>query len=114
SLAQRSADAAREIKSLISASVGQVATGATVVAEAASTIEELMGSAQRIDALLGGITTGTSEQSQGVAQVGSAIQQLDHATQQNAALVEESSAAAESLREQAIVLSKEVGRFRLP
>ncbi len=114
SLAQRSADAAREIKSLISASVGQVATGTTVVAEAARTIEELMGSARRIDALLGGITTGTSEQAQGVAQVGSAIQQLDHATQQNAALVEESSAAAESLREQAIALAKEVGRFRLP
>ncbi len=113
-LAQRSADAAREIKSLISASVGQVATGTTVVAEAARTIDELQASAQRIDVLLGGITTGTSEQSQGVAQVGSAIQQLDQATQQNAALVEQSSAAAESLREQAIALAKDVGRFRLP
>jgi methyl-accepting chemotaxis protein len=113
-LAQRSADAAREIKSLISASVGQVATGTTVVAEAARTIEGLQASAQRIDVLLGGITTGTSEQSQGVAQVGSAIQQLDQATQQNAALVEQSSAAAESLREQAIALAKDVGRFRLP
>ena len=112
-LAQRSAEAAREIKSLIGASVDKVATGASLVASAGSTMNEIVASVQRVSDVIGEITAAASEQSSGLGQVKSAVGQLDLMTQQNAALVEESAAAAESLKEQAARLTGLVGRFRL-
>ena len=113
-LAQRSAEAAREIKTLISASVEKVETGTTIVREAGSTMGDIVSSASHISALLAQIATGSSEQSQGIGQVGSAVQELDRATQQNAAMVEQTAAAASSLRDQAQGLAAEVARFKLP
>ncbi len=113
SLAGRSADAAKEIKSLIGSSVDRVEAGSKLVAEAGKTMEELVGAVQRVKDIMGEITTATAEQSDGIAQVNIAITQLDQVTQQNAALVEQSTAAAESLREQAVTLSSAVGAFRL-
>ncbi|HEY0955581.1 MAG TPA: methyl-accepting chemotaxis protein [Roseateles sp.] len=113
SLAGRSADAAKEIKGLISSSVDRVEAGSKLVAEAGKTMEELVGAVQRVKDIMGEITTATAEQSDGIAQVNIAITQLDQVTQQNAALVEQSTAAAESLREQAVTLSSAVGAFRL-
>jgi methyl-accepting chemotaxis protein len=114
SLAQRSAQAAREIKSLIATSVGKVASGSLVVQGAGSTMEELVGNARRMNELLAQISTAASEQSGGVSQVGSAVSELDRMTQQNAALVEQTAAAAAALNEQATALAEEVGRFKLP
>ncbi|MFG6413514.1 methyl-accepting chemotaxis protein [Roseateles sp. DC23W] len=113
SLAGRSADAAKEIKGLIGSSVDRVEAGAKLVAEAGKTMEELVGAVQRVKDIMGEITTATAEQSDGIAQVNIAIAQLDQVTQQNAALVEESTAAAESLREQAVTLTGAVGTFRV-
>ncbi|PTT88609.1 hypothetical protein DBR42_09405 [Pelomonas sp. HMWF004] len=112
-LAGRSADAAKEIKTLISRSVERVDTGSRLVAEAGKTMDELVGAVQRVKDIMGEITTATAEQSDGIAQVNIAISQLDQVTQQNAALVEESSAAAESLREQALTLNNAVGTFQV-
>ena len=113
SLAGRSADAAKEIKSLIGSSVERVEAGARLVGEAGKTMEELVGAVQRVKDIMGEITTATAEQSDGIAQVNIAITQLDQVTQQNAALVEQSTAAAESLREQALTLTGAVGTFRV-
>ncbi|MBI5719587.1 MAG: CZB domain-containing protein [Burkholderiales bacterium] len=113
-LAQRSAEAAREIKSLIGSSVEQVEAGADVVRKAGVTIEEIVGSSQRVDRLLGEITTSAREQSLGVGQIGQAVNELDRMTQQNAALVEETAAAATAMKQQAAALAQEVARFRVP
>ena len=113
-LAQRSAAAAREIKTLIGHSVDQVEAGAGVVRKAGASIEDTVDSSRRVDALLGSVATGAREQSQGIAQIGAAVQELDRMTQQNAALVEETAAAAAAMKEQALVLAGEVARFRMP
>ena len=113
SLAQRSAEAAKEIKTLIGNSVEKVETGTRLVADAGNTMGEIVSSVQRVTDIIGEISAATSEQSQGIGQVGVAVTQLDQMTQQNAALVEESAAAAESLRDQASRLAGVVATFRL-
>ncbi len=113
SLAQRSAEAAREIKSLIGNSVEKVESGSRLVAEAGTTMNEIVASVRRVNDIIGEITSTASEQSDGIGQVSTAVGQLDQMTQQNAALVEESAAAAESLRDQAGRLAEMVGRFRI-
>jgi methyl-accepting chemotaxis protein len=113
SLAQRSATAAREIKSLIEASVERVEDGTRYVNDAGATMSEIMSSVQRVSDVISEITASANEQSQGIEQVTSAVNQLDQMTQQNAALVEESAAAAESLKDQATRLSAMVQTFRL-
>ena len=112
-LAGRSAAAAREIKTLINASIEQVASGNAVVADAGKTIGEVVLNANRIAELMREIATATQEQTAGVAQVGTAIYDLDQATQQNAALVEETAAASSSLSEQANRLAEEISFFKL-
>ena len=113
SLAQRSAAAAREIKGLIGTSVDKVEAGTRLVQNAGSTMGEIVSSVQRVTDVIGEITAAATEQSQGIQQVNGAVVQLDQMTQQNAALVEESAAAAESLREQAERLYGVVGTFQL-
>ncbi len=113
SLAQRSAEAAREIKALIGTSVDKVETGSKLVQDAGSTMSEIVASVQRVSAIIGEITAAAAEQSTGIGQVSSSVNQLDRMTQQNAALVEQSAAAAESLKEQAHKLAGVVGSFRL-
>jgi methyl-accepting chemotaxis protein len=112
-LAQRSAEAAKEIKGLIGSSVGRVEAGSRLVAEAGQTMSEIVGSVQRVSDIIGEITAAAGEQSDGIGQVNTAVNQLDQMTQQNAALVEESAAAAESLRDQASRLADVVQVFRL-
>ena len=113
SLAQRSASAAREIKSLIGDSVERVANGTRLVSDAGSTMGEIVSSVQRVTAMIGEITHAATEQSSGLGQVNLAVSELDRMTQQNAALVEQSAAAAESLKEQATRLAGLVATFRL-
>jgi methyl-accepting chemotaxis protein len=113
SLAQRSAQAAKEIKSLIDASVDKVDSGSRLVADAGQSMTEIVNSVRRVTDIIGEITSAASEQSDGIGQVNTAVTQLDQMTQQNAALVEESAAAAESLKEQALRLSGVVSVFRL-
>src|SRR3989344_3172218 len=113
SLAQRSAEAAKEIKLLISASVEKVETGSRLVSDAGTTMTDIVQSVQRVTDMIGEITAASSEQSAGVSQVNKAISNLDQMTQQNAALVEESAAAAQSLREQADPLAREVSMFKV-
>jgi methyl-accepting chemotaxis protein len=113
SLAQRSAEAAKEIKGLIGSSVDRVETGSRLVAEAGTTIQEVVRNAQRIAGIIGEITAAAGEQSDGIGQVNVAVSQLDQMTQQNAALVEESAAAAESLKDQATRLAQVVQVFRI-
>jgi methyl-accepting chemotaxis protein len=112
-LAQRSAGAAKEIKMLIGASVERVDAGSRLVADAGSTMDEIVTSVQRVTDIMGEISSATSEQSQGIGQVNVAVSQLDQMTQQNAALVEESAAAAEGLKDQATRLADVVRVFRL-
>ena len=112
-LAQRSAQAAKEIKTLINASVEKVGTGTELVGSAGSTMNEIVASVQRVTDIIGEIRAATSEQSQGIAQVNATMNQLDQMTQQNSALVEESTAAADSLREQAMKLTEVVALFRV-
>jgi len=112
-LAQRSAEAAREIKGLISASVEKVESGAHLVRDAGSTMAEIVASVQRVTDIIGEISARATEQSSGIGQVNQAVLQLDGMTQQNAALVEQSAAAAESLKEQASHLAGVVRVFRL-
>ena len=112
-LAQRSAEAAREIKGLIGASVERVEAGNTLVGEAGRTMDDVVGQVRRVADMIGEISAASSEQSKGIAQVGEAVNQLDQVTQQNAALVEESAAAAESLRGQAAQLAETVSTFKL-
>jgi methyl-accepting chemotaxis protein len=113
-LAQRSADAAREIKVLIGRSVDQVQAGTTIVRGAGKTIEEIVASSQRVDHSLGEVTAGAREQALGIGQIGHAVQELDRMTQQNAAMVEETAAAASAMKDQAHTLAEEVARFKLP
>jgi len=113
SLAQRSAEAAREIKTLIGASVERVETGARLVQDAGSTMTEIVASVQRVTDIIGEISAAATEQSAGIGSVNGAVVQLDQMTQQNAALVEESAAAAESLKDQASRLVEGVAMFRL-
>jgi methyl-accepting chemotaxis protein len=112
-LAGRSAEAAREIKSLISASVERVERGTELVDQAGKTMGEIVGAIRGVSDTVAAISHASSEQSNGVGQVGNAITQMDQVTQQNAALVEESAAAAESLRVQAQQLVQTVSVFRL-
>ncbi|MFG6467645.1 methyl-accepting chemotaxis protein [Roseateles sp. BYS87W] len=111
-LAQRSAEAAKEIKSLIGVSVERVEQGAQLVNRAGETMDHVVASIGRVAQIVREISAASQEQSTGVNQVGQAITQMDQATQQNAALVEESAAAAESLRHQADELVKLVSTFR--
>jgi methyl-accepting chemotaxis protein len=113
-LAARSGDAAKEIKTLITASLEQVQSGTRVVADAGSTIGVIVNNADRIAQMMGAISAATREQSGGVGQVGAAVQELDQATQQNAALVEQTAAAVLTLSEQADRLAREVSFFRVP
>ena len=113
SLAQRSAEAAREIKSLIGDSVDKVEAGTALVAEAGATIDDVVSQVRRMTDLMGEIHASTDEQSTGIVQVNQAVAQIDQGTQQNAALVEQSAAAAESLKQQAAGLSQLVATFRL-
>ncbi len=113
SLAQRSADAAKEIKTLIHASVERVELGTTLVDKAGATMNEVVSAIRRVTDIVGEISAASSEQSAGVAQAGDAITEMDQATQQNAALVEQSAAAADSLKVQAQQLVQAVAVFRL-
>ena len=112
-LAGRSAAAAREIKDLISDSVGKVDAGTQLVNEAGKTMEEVVSSVARVTAIISGISAASQEQSTGIEQVNQAIVQMDDVTQQNAALVEQAAAAAESMQEQAAALVQAVAAFRL-
>ena len=112
-LAGRSAEAAKEIKSLITASVERVEQGTALVDQAGATMTEVVSSIKRVTDIVGEISAASHEQSAGVSQVGEAISQMDLVTQQNAALVEESAAAAESLKEQALQLVQAVAVFKL-
>jgi methyl-accepting chemotaxis protein len=112
-LAQRSADAAREIKTLISTSVERVEEGSTLVDQAGTTMRDVEAAIQRVTDIVAEITAASAEQSTGVSQVGEAVTQMDKATQQNAALVEQSAAAAESLKLQAQNIVQAISAFRL-
>jgi methyl-accepting chemotaxis protein len=112
-LAQRSAQAAREIKQLISDSVQKVDSGSRQVTEAGQTMRDIVDQVKRVADLIGEITSATLEQDSGIGQVNSAVTQLDQMTQQNAALVEQSAAAAESLKHQAARLAQAVAIFKL-
>jgi aerotaxis receptor len=112
SLAQRSATAAKEIKSLIDASVEKVDSGSKLVDDAGRTMDEIVAQVKRVSDLIAEISSATSEQSAGVLQVDRAVSELDNITQQNAALVEQSTAALASLKQQATRLVDAVGVFR--
>jgi methyl-accepting chemotaxis protein len=112
-LAQRSAEAAKEIKSLISASVERVDSGTQQVQAAGATMTEIVASVQRVTDIIGEISAAAREQSEGIAVVNGSVVQLDQMTQQNAALVEESAAAAESLREQSARMAEAISVFKL-
>jgi methyl-accepting chemotaxis protein len=112
-LAQRSAAAAKEIKTLIGDSVEKVEGGSKLVAQAGQTMDEIVTSIRRVTDIMSEITAASAEQSQGIEQVNTAITQMDEVTQQNAALVEEAAAAAEALEEQAQNLAVSVGTFKM-
>lgn len=112
-LAQRSAQAAREIKILIEASGEKVDSGAKLVEEAGKAMQEIVIGVQRVNDIIGEISAASNEQSAGIAQINQDVSRLDDMTQQNAALVEESAAAATSMREQTSLLTKAVAAFRL-
>jgi methyl-accepting chemotaxis protein len=112
-LAQRSAAAAKEIKSLIGKSVEQVDVGSKQAHQAGQTLKDVVSSVGRVTSLVGEISTATAEQAKGIEEINKAVAQLDHATQQNAALVEESAATAECLKDQASNLSQSVQQFKL-
>jgi methyl-accepting chemotaxis protein-1 (serine sensor receptor) len=113
SLAQRSAQAAKEIKQLITDSNEKVETGSRLVDEAGSTMNDIVTQVRRMNDLIAEVNASTTEQSVGIGQVNQAVASLDHGTQQNAALVEESAAAAESLRQQAAALQDVIAAFKL-
>jgi methyl-accepting chemotaxis protein len=113
SLASRSAEAAKEIKSLIGASVEKVETGTQQVNDAGASMGEIVSQVKRVSELISEISRATIEQSTGIGQVGEAVTQLDQVTQQNAALVEESAAAADSLKQQAARMAEVVSVFKL-
>jgi len=113
SLAQRSASAAKEIKSLIDDSVGKVDAGSRLVDQAGATMDEIVASVKRVTDIIGEITSASHEQEAGIEQINQAITEMDNVTQQNASLVEEASAAASSLRDQAANLAQVVSVFKL-
>ena len=113
-LAGRSAEAAKEIKALITTSTAEVASGTGIVKEAGHNIEEIVQKAEHIKQLLDNVTHGAHEQSMGITQIGEAVQELDRNTQANAALVEETAAAATSQRTAAVRMAAQVDEFRLP
>ncbi len=110
-LAHRSVDAAKEIKGLISASVGSVESGSAMVDEAGRAMDDIVAQVKRVSSLIAEISTATNEQSLGIRQIGNAVEHLDDVTQQNAALVEETTAASQSLKEQMSRLAEAVGVF---
>ncbi|HKX43681.1 MAG TPA: methyl-accepting chemotaxis protein, partial [Burkholderiaceae bacterium] len=112
-LAQRSAQAAREIKGLIGDSADKVATGSQLVGDAGRTMGDIVAQVRRVNDMLVEISSATEQQTTGIGQINDAVVQLDQVTQQNAALVEESAAAAESLKQQAARLVGAVSVFRL-
>jgi methyl-accepting chemotaxis protein len=112
-LAQRSAGAAREIKSLIGASTERAEAGSRLVQHAGTTMQEIVQQVQKVSDMIGEVAAGASDQSARIGQINGAVTQLDHMTQQNAALVEESAAAADSLRQQLQLLTGAVEQFRL-
>jgi methyl-accepting chemotaxis protein len=112
-LAQRSAEAAKEIKSLIGASVEKVESGTRQVDAAGASMGDIVKQVEHVNRMIREISSATAEQSAGIGQVGDAVTQLDQVTQQNAALVEESAAAAESLNHQARRLAESVRVFRI-
>ncbi|MDR5770909.1 MULTISPECIES: methyl-accepting chemotaxis protein [unclassified Caballeronia] len=113
SLAQRSATAAKEIKELIEQSAGRVETGSSLVRDAGSIIADIVGSVERVTDVVGAISSASKEQTTGIEQVNMAVTQMDEVTQQNAALVEQASAAAQALAEQARSLRDVVAIFKL-
>ena len=113
SLAQRSAEAAKEIKSLIQTSVEKVGSGAELVSNAGETMNEIVRGVQRVNDIIGEISSAAAEQSDGISQVNVAVSQLDHMTQQNGALVGESTAAADNLRNQAQRLAELIAVFQI-
>jgi methyl-accepting chemotaxis protein len=112
-LAQRSASAAKEIKALIGDSVEKVEMGSQLVNQAGTTMDEIVASVKRVTDIMSGIAVATQEQNTGIEQVNQAITEMDAVTQQNAALVEEAAAAAESLQNQAVSLAELVSVFKL-
>ena len=112
-LAQRSAEAAKQIKSMITASVERVEQGSALADQAGATMEEVVSAIRRVTDIMGEISSASTEQSQGVSQVSEAVSQMDQVTQQNAALVEQSAAAADSLKQQAQQLVSAVAVFKL-
>ena len=112
-LAQRSAEAAKQIKALITASGEKVDSGARLVGDAGSAMQNILSKVKHVSGIIGEISTAAREQAQGVGRINEAVAQLDQGTQQNAALVEQSTAAAESLRDQAQRLVQQVSRFRV-
>ncbi|MDR3002627.1 MAG: methyl-accepting chemotaxis protein, partial [Acidovorax sp.] len=112
-LAQRSAEAAKEIKQLIDDSVNQVSTGSRLVQDAGTTMQEVVDSVRRVTAIVSEISNASQEQSRGIAEIGGAVTQMDQGTQQNAALVEEATAAAQALQQQAHQLADAVAGFKL-
>jgi methyl-accepting chemotaxis protein len=112
-LAQRSAAAAKEIKLLIDDSVGKVDAGSKLVGEAGSTMDQIVGSIRRVTDIMAEIMAASHEQGAGIEQINQAIAQMDQVTQQNASLVEEAAAAAESMQDQARALTQVVSLFNL-
>ena len=112
-LAQRSADAAKEIKTLINASTSQVGEGVKLVANTGEALGRIVGRVSEIDGLVSEIAASSKEQSVGLAEVNTAVNQMDQVTQQNAAMVEQATAATHSLRSEALELARMIGRFRL-
>jgi methyl-accepting chemotaxis protein len=112
-LAQRSASAAKEIKTLINASVDRVSNGSTLAQDAGKTMDEVVKAVKRVNDIIGEISAASHEQRAGIEEISRAVTQMDAGTQQNAALVEEATAAAQSLDDQAKVLKRLVGKFRL-
>jgi methyl-accepting chemotaxis protein len=112
-LAQRAAEAAKNIKAVIANSVGKVEDGARLVGSAGQSMGEIVAQVKRVSAIIGEIAAASKEQSGGIEQVNQAITQIDQITQQNAALVEEATAAARSLEEQSVTLVRSVAVFKL-
>ncbi|MCA3187283.1 MAG: chemotaxis protein, partial [Cupriavidus sp.] len=113
SLAQRSANAAKEIKGLIGNTVSRVENGAAQVGEAGATMDEIVQAVKRVTDIMGDISSASAEQSAGIEQVNEAVAQMDEGTQQNAALVEQAAAAAGALEEQADRLRESISTFRV-
>jgi methyl-accepting chemotaxis protein len=113
SLAQRSAAAAKEIKTLINTSLERVENGSTLAEDAGRTMNEVVKAVKRVTDIMGEISAASTEQSSGIEEINRAVTQMDAGTQQNAALVEEATAAARSLDDQAKALKRLVGKFKL-